>query len=1561
MANEVATLGLKIDSRDVLKADKALDEFTKVTKEAEKATDAFIDASKKKETETRRGTKSTKKAEKATESFARADKRYSIAANESATATKRLAKETRKQASSANDSANATTRQKTATQSLTTSMKAAGTAAIAYIAAVSVGKIAGFADEFTGMQNKLKQVTDGTVELNTVTNALFSTAEKTRSSIKSTTTLYSRLALASSELGLSQADLVGLTSTINKSFALSGATAEEAGAAITQLSQGLASGALRGDEFNSVAEQAPGIMRAIAKETNKSIGELREFAATGGITAEIVVSALQSASEKIDQDFSKSVSTFAQSMESVENGFIRWAGESENLTLAMTGAGQVVEVLADAAIFLLDGVLMVGRGIFELDKLMISTVNSTGLLTDAFNFIGEISTDISNNWQQGIIAGLGLLTNGFLHAGEAIAGPFVLAFSAVDTVILDTVDSVLQAAAVLGQFGLISQETVATLELMQANTGSVKDKMDEFHTSFAESRAEVDSFVSSANEHLDWTIKQKKATDLLTVSTEKSAKAKKKDAKATKESVKELEKALKETKALNKEFKITSSTDPFGALANGLQSFADKEQQYHDQRLDNEFAIADAKRQGLNIEHELIAENARLAANQTQDRLGQVSQIATSISAGFDEGSTAAKAFEIAAASAATAQALVAIATQGLGDPYTAFARIAAMISTMSSLGIAVSGGGGGGGSSASLSETAQASQGTGSVFGDPLAKAGSLGTAFERLEDINLQQQNELRGIFDEMVQLNNNISGLTGVLVRSFGNFTGAGAAQGANLEGSASGDFAREMNDQLSGQLGEFLGDELVSVFDLSIGKQFADFANALGDSALGKITDGLFGSTKKSLVDSGILIADQTYGALIEGIDTGTFAVIKTKKKKNFRTKTSFDLVTGELDEGTANQLQLVFENIGGTIQGAVDLLGIDTANSIEDFAISVGRISLQGLSGSEIQSELEAVFSNQANLMAEFLVPELMAFQVVGEETFDTLVRLAIQVSQFNGLVDSLNLNFSATGLGAVELIDSLTTMAGGTEKLNDSLTTYYENFFTASERQENLTNSLTDAMAELGLELPATREGFRSIVEALDLTTESGQEAFITLTQFSESANDVFEAFEKGTEFLSGLQKEIDRFGVSGAALDLLELEDWRDEQLLIATETGTGLAQIEELYGLQRQLILETQLEQQNAALIAANEALLAEMMAQMVSATDGAFGALGTAIDAERSAIDEAFNTSVDARKSALSSELEQIKASASAQTSAIKATEKARTDATKLALSAAKDGLSAISKELGGIVSALDKLRATTTPQKVLRAEALGVLQGALASGNLSGTGEAAGIAANINASEFASASEFAREIGVTSGVLSQLEKSGVKQENIAEQTIEALNTTITQIKDSSALEVAASKFNTGMQIAVAQTRADADIAMLTEQHISDTERLDGILENAQSQLDTLRGIDNSVLSVADALSSLAFAISNEASAGPFDNDRLAPIQPSGNAARSSNTEFIGPTNAVSSTQQNALLTRQEMLAEMKALRAEVHELKNTNVAVVKNTLKSSKILERWDGNGIPEERT
>lgn len=201
-----------------------------------------------------------------------------------------------------------------------------GALAAVYFSARTVLALKEYGDEFTNLTNKLKVVQKPTEDLNETMTRLMKVASDTRTGMEATATLYSRLARSTEDLGLTQSELIDLTATLNKSFAVSGATATEAKNAIIQLSQGLASGALRGDEFNSVAEQAPIIMEALTKSLSMTRGELREFAATGGITTKILLDGITTYSERIDNDFAKSTRNAESAQIKLSDAFRQFIG-----------------------------------------------------------------------------------------------------------------------------------------------------------------------------------------------------------------------------------------------------------------------------------------------------------------------------------------------------------------------------------------------------------------------------------------------------------------------------------------------------------------------------------------------------------------------------------------------------------------------------------------------------------------------------------------------------------------------------------------------------------------------------------------------------------------------------------------------------------------------------------------------------------------------------------------------------------------------------------------------------------------------------------------------------------------------------------------------------------------------------------------------------------------------------------------------------------------------------------------------------------------------------------
>lgn len=226
-------------------------------------------------------------------------------------------------------------------------------------ASLATSGIFRYADAWTNVENRLKIVTDSTAALAAATEGVVQVALRSHAALEETASLYSTLARYAGDLVDSDEELLRITETLNKSFAVSGAGAAEQAGAIRQLSQALASGALRGDEFNSINENAPRIMDAVARSLNMTKGELREFAATGGITAEIVINAVSGMADEIDADFASMNRTMAQFWENASTNITQFIGSSRSVqdVVQVFGSGIVLlsenlDVMADAAVAL---------------------------------------------------------------------------------------------------------------------------------------------------------------------------------------------------------------------------------------------------------------------------------------------------------------------------------------------------------------------------------------------------------------------------------------------------------------------------------------------------------------------------------------------------------------------------------------------------------------------------------------------------------------------------------------------------------------------------------------------------------------------------------------------------------------------------------------------------------------------------------------------------------------------------------------------------------------------------------------------------------------------------------------------------------------------------------------------------------------------------------------------------------------------------------------------------------------------------------------------------------
>ncbi|OUR62061.1 hypothetical protein A9Q74_06325 [Colwellia sp. 39_35_sub15_T18] len=507
------------------------------------------------------------------------------------------------------------------------------------------------------------------------------------------------------------------------------------------------------------------------------------------------------------------------------------------------------------------------------------------------------------------------------------------------------------------------------------------------------------------------------------------------------------------------------------------------------------------------------------------------------------------------------------------------FASGAAMIAIMAGLGVAVSGGSG---SAPESAEQRQQTQGTGTVLGSD-DKSASILNSYERIEELELDQYAELREMNASLNDLNNNITNLVANLVSNFGRFDEA----------------------SYGGQLGN---QSTTSKFEeLLIGGGIGQVLKSLDPTGIvGKIFSS-FSSKKKSLVDSGISIVAQTFGDVI---DTGLLQAqayfdIKTKKKKfwGISSSTSYNTEYQSIGSQLEHEMALIFGDIGNSINQAVDVLDLDVSKSLDDFVIDLPKISFKDLSGDEIQAELEAMFSSQSDLMATYLVPGLQDFQQVGEGLYETLIRLAQEQAVFNSVLEITGNTLADVDANqTIEATQAIIGFAGSIEALQSAASTYFNEFYSEAEQFDYLQKQLNEQFAALGLSVPATRDGFKTLISVLDPLNEADQRLYAQLLLLSGQSAEYYDALEnQGTAiddtlekenelaaarqaFVEDIQGQLERLDMSPLQIKLDDLQKTFLDSFEDAQQLGAETALLEQLYANRRQTIVEDALENVNA-----------------------------------------------------------------------------------------------------------------------------------------------------------------------------------------------------------------------------------------------------------------------------------------------------------------------------------------------------------------------------------------
>lgn len=483
--------------------------------------------------------------------------------------------------------------------------------------------------------------------------------------------------------------------------------------------------------------------------------------------------------------------------------------------------------------------------------------------------------------------------------------------------------------------------------------------------------------------------------------------------------------------------------------------------------------------------------------------------------------------------------------TSALAAPFpinlAAFAVVAALLA---SIGVAV--GGGGGGKGTDIAKQRQDSQGTGTVFGDSGAKSESISKSIEILSensDIALRYSS---GMLTSLQNIEGSLTGATNSVIRSRGSLTGA------SFESTSKGN-----------ALGEILSEVPI----------FGDILGGIGN---------LLGSSKTTLRDVGIHGGTQNVKDIIDnGLNVTGYQDLNTKKKtlgittSNKNKRKYFDI-----DDSLNQEFGNVIEGMVSTLKDAGSILGLsadEVARKLENMQITLGDISLKGLSGADIQKQFEAVFSAIGDTMTQVALPSVTKFQQAGEGLLETAVRVAsgVEVAQYelekvgirtvvgiNDLVrvngdvgaeivrQSILLTEAGTGIGEIistlsgeaadiagtykelvsvqrslklmgiasEVSRELIKAAGGLDAMQDALNAYNEGFFTEQEQYGMKLTTLRQEFVKLGVAMPDTKAGFRTLITTLSGAGLAGQELAMKVLLLSESFADIADFYNQSNE-----------------------------------------------------------------------------------------------------------------------------------------------------------------------------------------------------------------------------------------------------------------------------------------------------------------------------------------------------------------------------------------------------------------------------------------------------------
>lgn len=515
-------------------------------------------------------------------------------------------------------------------------------------------------------------------------------------------------------------------------------------------------------------------------------------------------------------------------------------------------------------------------------------------------------------------------------------------------------------------------------------------------------------------------------------------------------------------------------------------------------------------------------------------------------SRGYQELMTVSQAFHAAELAMTMAElvpkAISAVLTQGQGDPYTAFGRMAAMGALVAGLGVAI---GGFGGHSDTTAKDRQAAQGAGTILGDDDAKSESIKKSIDMIEKNTYQDLAVNTGMLTTLRSIDSNIASFASHLIQS-------GVVTGANVATSNSGLY-NSLNSRAASGLGTLAGAGVgymagagLSAFTslAALGGPIGLVVGAIAGKYLGSALSSIFGG-KQSVSDTGFTLDRESLGSVLaNGVNAKSYADITTSG--GWFRGDSHDTNTADLGADADQQFGAIIKSLAGSITQAGEMLGVsgdDFSNQLNSFVIDIGKVSLKDLKGDELQKALESVFSKLGDQMAAYAIDGLQEYQQVGEGYLETLTRLATEYQTVDVVFQSFGKSFGAVGLASLEARDRLVQLAGGLDKFTGQGEYFLSNFFSDQEQAAALKKRIDPTLEQYGLSTEGQNASkvFRDFVVSLDTTTEAGAQAYTALMTIAPAIKTIIDAQKEVADNRKELQDKLDELTMTSAQLHAKE------------------------------------------------------------------------------------------------------------------------------------------------------------------------------------------------------------------------------------------------------------------------------------------------------------------------------------------------------------------------------------------------------------------------------------